>query len=606
MPTIISVHGTFAAGAEDGEQWWQRGSPFERHLQDCIEGETGALSLQRLRWPGLNSETSRQAAAQALLGRCRTLERTGERYVLIGHSHGGSVISNALLLAGEANESLPNMLRWITVGTPFIHLTKGRPSLRIFATVLPVVILLAALGVAVLSATTPGSMLNRELATLDPAFDPARQQLGSLPGQTVTIDREKLKRLLEASPYRPPPQLPNSLQPQTPPATLSDEVRERLNLPSNSPGFGLPAFGETRTREQEQEEINRRALDLLAQAEAQTAAAPATSGALAIIVSAYFFVVLGAAYLLLVRFTSSASVAIGPGQLRRVGKHFASRWLGFAHAVDEAVSGLRLAMSVGPFRHLLVPEITKRIRTASLWLLSALLILSIAVWVVLFSAASGLPLSNPVSYLLDFFSAFGKSPEQAVRIGIRVLVFVYLAGLAIVLGTALLMRLGLSWTGGRFDELFQSLVLGLNFPEQAATDVSSRPMWASRPPVALPPELTRELTNFDDSQSLTFVHNLRQELYAALQSPSPAILHNLATTRELLRNMMAGFELLHTNYFESPLFRKLMFAALARQPGLRATAGFAADPDYRRLTDWLERAPPLPTASDTGLPTATL
>jgi hypothetical protein len=86
MPTIISVHGTFAAGAEDGEQWWQRGSPFERHMQDCVEGKTEALSLERLRWPGLNSETSRQAAAQALLARCRALERAGERYVLIGHS----------------------------------------------------------------------------------------------------------------------------------------------------------------------------------------------------------------------------------------------------------------------------------------------------------------------------------------------------------------------------------------------------------------------------------------------------------------------------------------------------------------------------------------
>jgi hypothetical protein len=27
------------------------------------------------------------------------------------------------------------MLRWITVGTPFIHLTKGRPSLRILGSV---------------------------------------------------------------------------------------------------------------------------------------------------------------------------------------------------------------------------------------------------------------------------------------------------------------------------------------------------------------------------------------------------------------------------------------------------------------------------------------
>ena len=103
MPTIISIHGTYASKpTEEGDEWWQRGSFFERHLRECVETEGGTLSFQPLRWDGENKESSRREAAKELVERCKALERSGERYFLIGHSHGGSIISNALLVANEA------------------------------------------------------------------------------------------------------------------------------------------------------------------------------------------------------------------------------------------------------------------------------------------------------------------------------------------------------------------------------------------------------------------------------------------------------------------------------------------------------------------------
>jgi hypothetical protein len=81
VPTIVSIHGTYAAGPEAGDQWWQRGSPFERRLRECIEATEGAISFQPLLWDGHNSEVSRRKAAASLLKRCEELEERAEPYV---------------------------------------------------------------------------------------------------------------------------------------------------------------------------------------------------------------------------------------------------------------------------------------------------------------------------------------------------------------------------------------------------------------------------------------------------------------------------------------------------------------------------------------------
>jgi hypothetical protein len=125
MTTILTVHGTFSTGSESGPHWFQKNSPFEARLRELIEAESGTLTYQPFIWDGENSETSRRAAAAALLARMQALEAKGEPYSVIGHSHGGSVIATALMDSAARKSSLEHMKCWLTVGTPFIATAKG-------------------------------------------------------------------------------------------------------------------------------------------------------------------------------------------------------------------------------------------------------------------------------------------------------------------------------------------------------------------------------------------------------------------------------------------------------------------------------------------------
>ena len=124
MATIITVHGTGASGPEAGQDWWQEGSPFEAHIRTLVDAKDGRLDFYRLIWDGNNSEISRRKAATRLLAKMHELEKRGDRYCVIGHSHGGSVISYALMLASRKEQLLMGLSKWVTVGTPFIHSTR--------------------------------------------------------------------------------------------------------------------------------------------------------------------------------------------------------------------------------------------------------------------------------------------------------------------------------------------------------------------------------------------------------------------------------------------------------------------------------------------------
>ncbi|SDP16457.1 hypothetical protein SAMN04488061_2369 [Filomicrobium insigne] len=126
MATIVTVHGTFASGPLEGTKWWQRGSRFTTQLQNSVEGDDGTLKIEPCVWDGLNSETSRRAAGKQLMEKLTALETAGEPFVVVGHSHGGSVISAALLHSAKQREPLSGMQRWITVGTPFIKTERQR------------------------------------------------------------------------------------------------------------------------------------------------------------------------------------------------------------------------------------------------------------------------------------------------------------------------------------------------------------------------------------------------------------------------------------------------------------------------------------------------
>lgn len=132
MATIITVHGTFAkpteanadGGLQPDLQWWETQSTFETDLHKLVEGRDGKLDVKPFVWSGDNSEVERREAGAELAKLMRELETRSEPYCVIGHSHGGSVVSSALLECAARKKSLPNLKRWITVGTPFINLRK--------------------------------------------------------------------------------------------------------------------------------------------------------------------------------------------------------------------------------------------------------------------------------------------------------------------------------------------------------------------------------------------------------------------------------------------------------------------------------------------------
>jgi hypothetical protein len=135
MGTILTVHGTFAhlevpGESDDSESttayWWRPDSPFVNELKSLVEGEDGAVNVEPFVWSGDNSERERRRAGHALFLELQRLESEGAPYCIVAHSHGGSVVSSALLEAAARKLDLPGLQRWITVGTPFVELRRER------------------------------------------------------------------------------------------------------------------------------------------------------------------------------------------------------------------------------------------------------------------------------------------------------------------------------------------------------------------------------------------------------------------------------------------------------------------------------------------------
>jgi hypothetical protein len=106
---VLLVHGTFAADKdrEDvGERWWQRGSAPWRWLTSNLPPGTALPDDGLLfHWSGANSQAERLAASTSLLATMIELEMEGRNYHLVGHSHGGSVIWEALVSAQAMQSS---------------------------------------------------------------------------------------------------------------------------------------------------------------------------------------------------------------------------------------------------------------------------------------------------------------------------------------------------------------------------------------------------------------------------------------------------------------------------------------------------------------------
>jgi hypothetical protein len=130
--TVIIVHGTFAAPEEGATRWYQpvagapasdgfiakldaalslRGSPA-RCWAHCSE------SAQIFHWSGANDWVARTNAAAALRDYVAELQKQGWRCHIVAHSHGGSVVADALSNPSAWPSGPPG--RIVTLGTPFM------------------------------------------------------------------------------------------------------------------------------------------------------------------------------------------------------------------------------------------------------------------------------------------------------------------------------------------------------------------------------------------------------------------------------------------------------------------------------------------------------
>ena len=140
---VLLVHGTFAASDLDrGGSWWQTGSSAAESLRQSlgagyvvnpeevtVRSAPVPVSESVFHWSGRNSEHARRLAAERLCERLAWFNGKDLEFHVVAHSHGGSVLWEALQLAqkswkkngGNGEKPLKNLVSWTTVGTPFLH-----------------------------------------------------------------------------------------------------------------------------------------------------------------------------------------------------------------------------------------------------------------------------------------------------------------------------------------------------------------------------------------------------------------------------------------------------------------------------------------------------
>jgi hypothetical protein len=131
---VILIHGTFATPRRDSHQWYDISSPgsFAANLHDRLKnGPLGDAvlrgSVREFSWCGNNRHEDRTEAGKrlCLLMMQITQESPAARIHLVGHSHGGNVILEAvrefIALHAERRQVTKTLGRVVFLGTPFYH-----------------------------------------------------------------------------------------------------------------------------------------------------------------------------------------------------------------------------------------------------------------------------------------------------------------------------------------------------------------------------------------------------------------------------------------------------------------------------------------------------
>jgi pimeloyl-ACP methyl ester carboxylesterase len=116
--TVILVHGTWASSS----RWKDDGSDFRRWVQDGLSANYLSIEHVAVEWSGSNRWRAREKAANALteqLDLHRRAEKSGTEYLVIGHSHGGNIATEAVRRRMVTDPEFP--LRGVVcLNTPFL------------------------------------------------------------------------------------------------------------------------------------------------------------------------------------------------------------------------------------------------------------------------------------------------------------------------------------------------------------------------------------------------------------------------------------------------------------------------------------------------------
>jgi hypothetical protein len=568
MATIITVHGTFSTGPESGEQWWQKGSQFESGLRRLVEGEDGTLVFLPHVWDGLNSETSRRVAGKSLFGRLSALEKEGQRYCLIGHSHGGSVIVSSLFQSAYRRRSLSGLSRWITIGTPFIGF---EPKIFLFSRV-------GVISKAVyLTAMTLGILMIYSLWV-------------AIFGESdVSLDH-----WLEA--------IANTIVPLV--LCLLVHSLMSWNVDRHLASCGSFLISNRATRPSVWFGLLSRLFYLALPTVAtfwiifDTGNTP--EHVLSHLIPEVFILVAAVliAFLGFGRLRGWLMRLVSRGDRARSIQLFSS-WLSLRHSADEAIEGLRRLPRIS------IPIFARSLAVAPLTFVSAmavpmLLVAAIAspgfmTWIaysVGMAEADEIPAKNivlenlkiffqmPAALILGYplYSPSGAIVQLILAPALYLIcavVFIaivrYLASIASRLLSALFDRI--AW-----DQIRASAYGSDTIAEDAKLAADAPPSIGPQPP--LPQDLAEEISMVADVAAVASISKLRGSLNRLVFAEENQ------KRADLVSQYLTGNELIHTAYFKVPLFNKLVAYAISRSEGFRPTAAFLADPDYNRATVW--------------------
>jgi hypothetical protein len=106
------------------------------------------------------------------------------------------------------------------------------------------------------------------------------------------------------------------------------------------------------------------------------------------------------------------------------------------------------------------------------------------------------------------------------------------------------------------------------------------PAWISRKARSLPTVLSSQIAHISDVAAGVTIARLRTALGTL------AFTGGQPEAGDLMSDYLTWRELIHTSYFDAPLFRKLVAFIVSREPGFRPSLSLRSDPDYDLLLKW--------------------